>query len=111
MPTTIRRHRVIQRALVNGTSDHLSLSLTDGKAGLRAASRYADTYHSYEFTARNGEQLHVAYARFEGGSAKHGFSSFTDADVTYLYEVTDKALTASYGYAEPIRIHATTSGN
>jgi hypothetical protein len=94
-----RGHRVIQRAIVNGQRDHLNLSLADGKAALLSARRYADTFHSHEFTSRDGTPMHVAYARFLPGSPKHGFSKVTELDVTYLFEVTAEAVSASFGLA------------
>lgn len=101
MAANTRRHRVIQHAIVNGKRDHLNLSLTDGKAALASARRYADTFHPYEFTARNGQRLHVAYARFLPGSPRHGFSKVNpDIDVTYLFEITAEAVDAAFGLAE-----------
>jgi hypothetical protein len=95
MPT---RHRVIQWAVVNGQRDHLNFGLTEGRARIRSARRYADVFHPYEFTDRNGNRLHVAYARYLPGSPKHGYSKFDpDLDVTYLFEVTADAADASFG--------------
>lgn len=91
-----RRHRVIQRAIVNGKRDHLNLSITDGTAAVRSARRHADTFHTYEFTDRNGTPRHVAYARYLPGSTKHGYG---DLDVTYMFEVTAEAVAASSGLA------------
>ncbi|MFD8516564.1 hypothetical protein ACFV27_37170 [Streptomyces antimycoticus] len=100
MGATVRRHRVIHRAIVNGQRDHLNLSLTDGKARVRSARRYADLFHSYEFTDRTGTAMHVAYARYLPGSPRHGFSrSNPELDVTYLFEVTAEAVTANFGLA------------
>ncbi|MFH8813025.1 hypothetical protein ACH4GZ_38500 [Streptomyces hygroscopicus] len=100
MDATTRRHRVIHRAIVNGKRDHLNLSLTQGKAAIRSARRYADHFHSYEFTDRHGTGMHVACARYLPGSAKHGFSRFNaELDVTYLFEVPAEAVTASFGLA------------
>jgi len=97
MTTTTRRHRVIQFAVVNGQRDHLNFSLTDGKDRIREARRYADTFHPYEFTDRNGTPMHVVYARFLPGSPKHGYR---DLDVTYMFELTRDAVAASFGLAE-----------
>jgi hypothetical protein len=95
-----RRHRVIQYAVVNGQRDHLNLSLTDGKTRIFSARKYANTFHTYEFTARDGQRLHVAYAHYEPGSPKHGFARFgPDLDVTYLFETTANAVEASFGLA------------
>jgi hypothetical protein len=100
MAASTRKPRVIQYALVNGQRDHLNLNLTDGKAAIRSARRYADTFHPYEFTARNGQRLHVAYARYLPGSPKHGFSkSNPDLDVTYMFEITADAVAAGFGLA------------
>ncbi|MFW6722909.1 hypothetical protein ACHZ98_22625 [Streptomyces sp. MAR4 CNY-716] len=94
------RHRVIQRAVVNGQRDKLNLCLTDGKAAIRSARRHADAFHVYEFTARTGARLHVAHARFLPGSSKHGFSKFRDdLDVTYTFEVAAEAVAADFGLA------------
>ncbi|WP_171117821.1 MULTISPECIES: hypothetical protein [unclassified Streptomyces] len=101
MSASTRRHRVIQRAIVNGQRDHLNLSLTEGHAAVRSGRRYADVFHAYEFAARDGTRMHVAYARYLPGSSRHGFSKFnSDLDVTYLFEVTAEAVTASFGLAE-----------
>lgn len=98
MATTTRKHRVIQYAVVNGKRDHLNLSLTEARAGIHSARRYADTFYSYEFTDRTGRRIHVAYAHYRPGSPKHGFSKFDPAlDVTYLFEVTADAVTATFG--------------
>lgn len=103
MAASTRRHRVIQHALVNGMRDHLmrdrlNLSLTDGTAAVRSARRYADHFHSYAFTDRNGTPRHVAYARYLPGSTKHGFSKVSaDLDVIYMFEVTAEAVAASPG--------------
>lgn len=100
MDATTRRHRVIHRAIVNGKRDHLNLSLTEGKAAIRSARKYADVFHPYEFTARDGTPMHVAYARYLPGSPRHGFSKFDgDLDVTYTFELTDAAVGASFGLA------------
>jgi hypothetical protein len=91
------RPRVIQRAFVNGQRGDVSLTLTEARADIRASRRYADVYNVFECTDRAGDRLHIVYARYQGGSERHGFSAFTDATVTYLYEVTDDALRASFG--------------
>lgn len=98
MATGTRKHRVIQRAIVNGQRDHLNFGLAEGRARIRSARRHADVFHPYEFTARDGERMHVAYARYLPGSPKHGFSKFDpDLDVTCLFEVTADAAAASFG--------------
>lgn len=98
MPSSTRKHRVIQYAIVNGKRDRLNFGLTDGRARVRSARRYADTFHSYEFTDRAGTRLHVAYARYLPGSAKHGFSRFdASLDVTYMFELTAEAVAAAFG--------------
>lgn len=93
-----KRHRVIQHALVNGQRDHLNFGLTEGRARIRSARRYADVFHPYEFTARDGTRMRVAYARYLPGSPKHGYSKFDpDLDVTYMFEVTADAVSANFG--------------
>lgn len=100
MPTSTRKHRVIQYAVVNGQRDHLNLPLTDGKDRISSARRHADTFHAYEFTDRTGARLHVAYAHYEPGSPKHGFSKLNpDLDVTYMFQLTADAVAASFGLA------------
>jgi hypothetical protein len=92
------RHRVIQRAIVNGQRDHLNFSLTEGRDRIRSARRYADVFHPYEFTARNGTPMHVVYARFLPGSPKHGYSKFdASLDVTYMFELSADAVNANFG--------------
>ena len=94
------RHRVIHHAIVNGQRDRLNFGLTEGRDRIRSARRHADVFHAYEFTARSGERLHVAYARYLPGSSKHGFSKFdASLDVTYLYEVTAEAVDDHFGLA------------
>ncbi|MCX4707072.1 hypothetical protein [Streptomyces sp. NBC_01373] len=98
MATGSRKHRVVHHAIVNGQRDHLNFGLTEGRARIRSARRYADVFHPYEFTARDGTPMHVAYARYLPGSPKHGFSKFDpQLDVTYLFEVTADAAAASFG--------------
>jgi len=101
MPATrTRRHRVLHYAIVNGQRDHLNYSLTDGRERVRSARRYADTFHAYEFTSRDGTPMHVAYARFLPGSTRHGFSNLDETlDVTYLFEVPVEAVEAAFGLA------------
>ncbi|MEV4975540.1 hypothetical protein [Streptomyces scopuliridis] len=100
MAASTRHHRVIQFAVVNGKRDHLNLTLTEGKAAVRSARRYADVFHPYEFTDRNGTPMHVAYARFLPGSPKHGYSKVDPAlDVTYMFVLTAAAVDASFGLA------------
>ena len=100
MAATTRKHRVIQHAIVNGQRDHLNLSLTDGQDRIRSARKHADTFHAYEFTNRDGTRLHVAYAHYQPGSPKHGFTAFDPAlDVTYLFETTADAVNAAFGLA------------
>lgn len=95
-----RKHRVIQYAVVNGTRDHLNFSLTEGRDAVRSARKHADTFHPYEFTDRNGQRMHVAYARFLPGSPKHGFSKLNpDLDVTYMFEITADAVAVGFGLA------------
>lgn len=101
MPASTRQHRVVHWAIVNGKRDHLNYSLTEAQARVRSARRHADTFYPYEFTARDGTPMHVAYARFLPGSPRHGFSKFDEAlDVTYLFEVTAEAVDAAFGLAE-----------
>ncbi|QCX81229.1 hypothetical protein C9F11_38230 [Streptomyces sp. YIM 121038] len=101
MAAATRRHRVIQWAVVDGQRDHLNFGLTEGRDRLRSARRSADAFHVYEFPARNGAPLYVAYARFLPGSAKHGFSRFDpDLDVAYVFELTAEAVIASFGLGE-----------
>ncbi|MCZ4510437.1 hypothetical protein O3Q52_20035 [Streptomyces sp. ActVer] len=98
MATGTRKHRVTQRAIVNGQRDHLNFPLDEGRARIRSARRHADVFHPYEFTARDGTPMHVAYARFLPGSPKHGYSKLNpELDVTYLFEVTAEAAVASFG--------------
>lgn len=100
MPTSARKHRVIQHALVNGQRDHLNFGLTEGRDRIRSARRYADVFHPYEFTARDGTPMHVAYARYLPGSSKHGYSKFNPTlDVTYMFELTADAVSANFGLA------------
>jgi hypothetical protein len=98
MPTSTRKHRVIQYAVVNGKRDHLNFGLTEGRDHIRSARRYADTFHPYEFIARDGTAMHVAYARFLPGSPKHGYGKY-NLDVTYMFELTGEAVVASFGLA------------
>lgn len=92
------RHRVIQHAIVNGQRDHLNFGLTEGRDRIRSARRHADVFHPYEFTARDGTPMHVAYARYLPGSPKHGYSKFDpDLDVTYMFETTADAVSANFG--------------
>ena len=98
MASATRRHRAHQYALVNGQRDHLNLSLSDGRAAIRSARRYADTFHTYETTTRTGTPIHVAYAHYLPGSTKHGFSKLDPGlDVIYLFEITSEAVAAAFG--------------
>jgi hypothetical protein len=100
MTASTRHHRVIQHAIVNGQRDHLNHNLTDGQTRIRSARKHADTFHSYEFTSRNGTRLHVAYAHYQPGSTKHGYSKFDPAlNVTYVFETTADAVNAAFGLA------------
>lgn len=100
MVATSTRHRVLHYAIVNGQRDHLSYSLTAATPRVRSARQYADVFHAYAFTSRDGSPMHVAYARFLPGSPMHGFSKFDEnLDVTYLFEITAEAVEASFGLA------------
>ena len=100
MPTSTRKQRVIQHALVNGQRDHLNFGLNEGRARIRSARRHADVFHAYEFTARDGTRLHVAYAHYLPGSERHGYSKFDPTlDVTYMFEVASSDVAASFGLA------------
>ncbi|WP_030423103.1 hypothetical protein [Streptomyces sp. NRRL F-5065] len=100
MTATTRHHRVIQHALANGQHDHINCSLTDGVLRIRSSRRYADVFHTYEFTDRVGTRLHVAYAHYRPGSSKHGFGmSNPPVDITYVYETTAEAVAAKFGFS------------
>jgi hypothetical protein len=101
MAASTRKYRVIQWAVVDGKRDHLNFGLTEGRDRIRSARRYADTFHPYEFTARDGTPMHVAYARFLPGSTRHGYSRY-GIDVTYMFELTGEAVAASFGLAPTI---------
>jgi len=100
MATSTRRHRVIQHAVVNGQRDHLNFGLTEGRDRIRSARRYADVFHPYEFTARDGTPMYVVYARYLPGSSKHGYGKFDlTLDVTYMFELSADAVAANFGLA------------
>jgi hypothetical protein len=116
MATGTRKHRVIQWAIVDGfvppegcpgppgrRYDHLNFSLSDARPRIKDSRRYADVFHPYEFTDRDGTPMRVAYARYLPGSPKnaHGQRA-SHLDITYVYELTAEAVAASFGLAPTI---------
>ena len=111
MAKTTRQHRVTQFAIVDGFTppegsgippgrrhDNLNFSLSEGRARIQSSRRTADAFHAYAFDNRDGIPLHIAYARHLPHSPQRPYGpNAAHFDITYVYEVTDEAVTASFG--------------
>jgi len=68
-------------------------SLTEARTVIRGARTWADTFHTYTTTDRQGRPIHIAYAHYERGTCP-GPIPYTK---TWIWEISTDALLDSFG--------------